>query len=494
MERNKKMKIAAIDDEPEICWLITRILEEEGHIPLVADNGLDGLAMVQAENPDVVFLDLRLPGMDGLEVLRKIREFDKQMMVIILSAFESFEAAVQAMKLGSYDFLTKPINVEEMKITLRNALRTKKLVSEVETLKRQAALTWEAKQIIGNCPEIQNIYRQIELASQHNIAVLILGESGTGKELLAKAVHFNSTRKKGPFICIDCSTIPENLIESELFGYEKGAFTGAQERKIGRLEMADQGTLFLDEIGNMPLAMQMKLLRVIQERVIYRLGGKIQIPIDLRLITATNLDLKQSIRSGLFREDFFYRLNEFPLHIPPLRERGDDIQILAKFFLDKFNREFQKQITEISPEAHHCLATHPWPGNVRELQAVIKRGVILAVDQLRPEHLPSELSAGHKPKQHSFMIEADLDEIRPIKEVSKEVVSRIERRLIQRALEKSGNNKVKTAKWLGIDYKTLFNKLKQYHIERESHPEDTGSEPVLPYVGEQNNLRNFKQF
>jgi len=494
MESNKRLKIVTIDDEPEICWLITRILEEEGHIPLVADNGPEGLNLVKQENPDIVFLDLRLPGMDGLEVLRRIREFDQELMVIILSAFESFEAAVQSMKLGSYDFLTKPINVEEMKITLKNALRTKKLVSEVRTLKRQVEQTWEANQIIGNCPAMQNLYRQIELASQHNISVLILGESGTGKELLSRAVHFNSSRRQGPFICIDCSTIPENLIESELFGYERGAFTGANERKIGRLEMANHGTLFLDEIGNMPLIMQMKLLRVIQERTIYRLGGKVPIPIDIRLITATNQDLQQSIAAGTFREDLYYRLNEFPLRVPALRERGEDIHILAKFFLDKYNREFQKNITSITAEAKACLETYRWPGNVRELQAVIKRAVILASDQIRPEHLPPELAATAQSSSPALLIQANLDEIRPIKEVSREIVARIERELIQRALQRTGGNKVKTARWLGIDYKTLFNKLKQYHIETETNSEYEQTEQfntMMPFVNEPVNAAGY---
>lgn len=467
MDKTKRKKIVAIDDEPEICWLMTRILEEEGHTPLVADNGPEGLALVKRENPDLVFLDLRLPGMDGLEVLRKIREFDQDLMVIILSAFESFEAAVQAMKLGSYDFLTKPINVEEMKITLHNALRTKKLVSEIKTLKRQAEQTWEARQIIGSCPPMQQLFRQIELASQHNISVLIMGESGTGKELIARAVHFNSSRRQASFICIDCATIPENLIESELFGFERGAFTGASERKIGRLEMANGGTLFLDEIGNMSQALQVKLLRVIQERVINRLGGKIPIPIDIRLITATNQDLRHSIEAGTFREDFYYRLNEYPLWLPPLRERGEDVLVLAKYFLDAFNREFHKTVADFSPQARAALEAYAWPGNVRELQAAVKRSVILASDAIQLGHLPPEIAGPGRASSDALLIQANLDDIRPIKEVAREVVSQIEREMIHRALERSGGNKVKTARWLGIDYKTLFNKLKQYRISQE---------------------------
>ncbi len=470
MEQMKKFKVAAIDDEPEICWLITRILEEAGYEAFIADNGRDGLALIRQEHPDLVLLDLRLPGMDGLEILRRLREFDRDLMVIILSAFESFEAAVQAMKLGSYDFLTKPINVEEMKITLKNALQTKQLVKEVKDLKRQVKESRKAGTIIGHCPAMQELDRQIELASGHNISVLILGESGTGKELLARAVHYHSQRRQEPFVCIDCSTIPENLIESELFGHERGAFTGATERKVGRLELAHKGTLFLDEIGNMPMAMQMKLLRVIQERMITRLGGKSAIPIDLRLIAATNQDLRQSIQGGTFRQDLYYRLNEFPISLPPLRERGEDIHVLAKYFLDKFNHEFSKHLQGFTDGSKTCLKAYPWPGNVRELQGAVKRAVILAGDWIGPEHLPVEITGYANLPSHAFTLQTSLDEIRPIKEVSREVVAKIERELIQRALKKTKGNKVKTARCLGIDYKTLFNKLRQYHIDMDMPP------------------------
>jgi DNA-binding NtrC family response regulator len=477
MTHAKPRKIVAIDDEPEILWLIQRILEEEGYLALAADNGSEGLELIRREHPDLVLLDLRLPEMDGLEVLRRLREFDREIMVIILSAFENFEAAVAAMKLGSYDFLTKPINVEEMKITLKNALLTKNLVCEVQALKRQVEQSREAGQIIGTCPAMQELARQVELAGRHSISVLILGESGTGKELAARAVHFQSNRAQQPFVCIDCSTIPENLIESELFGYERGAFTGAHERKVGRLEMADQGTVFLDEIGNMPLSMQAKLLRVLQERMLHRLGGKAPIPLDIRLITATNMDLKQAIAEGSFREDLYYRLNEFPLRLPPLRERGDDILMLAQYFLNRYNQEFRKQVRELAPAARTCLADYAWPGNVRELQAALKRAVILATDCIRPEHLPPEIGKRPGGGSAAFTVHGAGTEIRPIKEVSREVVAQVERELIVRALEQTRGNKVKTARWLGIDYKTLFNKLKQYHIEGTTR---TGVEDAPP--------------
>jgi two-component system response regulator AtoC len=464
MDARKPIKIVAIDDEPEICWLITRILEEEGYQALVADNGPEGLELIHRERPDVVLLDLRLPGMDGLEVLRRLRESDRDLMVVILSAFENFEAAVAAMKLGSYDFLTKPINVEEMKITLKNALRTRKLVHEVEALKQQVEQSRVGGRIIGACPAMQEVARQIELASRHGISVLILGESGTGKELAARAVHAASGRADAAFVAIDCSTIPENLFESELFGYERGAFTGAHERKPGRLEVAHGGTLFLDEIGNLPLALQAKLLRVLQEGTLHRLGGKAPVTIDVRLITATNQDLKQSIAQGTFREDLYYRLQEFPLRLPPLRERGDDILTLAAFFLARFNAEFAKQVTDLSPEARACLTAYPWPGNVRELQTALKRAVILAGQEIRPEHLPPEIARGAQ-AEPGILVRTRCDEIRPIKEVSREIVAQVEREMIVRALAQAQGNKLKTARWLGIDYKTLFNKLKQYGIE-----------------------------
>jgi DNA-binding NtrC family response regulator len=463
MPNGKPKKIVAIDDEPEIGWLITRILEEEGYRALVADNGREGLELIRREHPDVVLLDLRLPEMDGLEILRHVREFDRDVMVIILSAFESFEVAVQAMKLGSYDFLTKPINVEEMKITLKNAINTRELEHEVRALKRQVEQTREAAQLVGDCPAMRDLARQVELASQHGVSTLILGESGTGKELIARAVHFQSGRAQQPFVGIDCSTIPENLVESELFGYERGAFTGAVERKLGRLEQADGGTLFLDEIGNMPLSMQMKLLRVIQERTIVRLGGKAPIHIDLRLIAATNQDLSLAISTGRFRKDLYYRMNEFPIRVPPLRERGDDILTLAKHFLDKFNSEFCKAVSVISPEAQARLLAYAWPGNVRELQGVIKRALILATGVIETQHLPPEIAGVSQVLP--LLMHARPDEIRPIKEVSREVVAQVEREMIQRALARTHGNKIKTARWLGIDYKTLFNKLRQYGLE-----------------------------
>ncbi|NTV51415.1 MAG: sigma-54-dependent Fis family transcriptional regulator [Candidatus Firestonebacteria bacterium] len=471
IQSSRAKKIVAIDDEPEIGWLITRILEEEGYQALVADNGREGLELIRRESPDVVLLDLRLPEMDGLEVLRRVREFDKDQMVIILSAFESFEVAVQAMKLGSYDFLTKPINVEEMKITLKNALNTRQLEQEVRVLKQQVAQTREAAQLVGDCQAMRDLARQIELAARHGVSTLILGESGTGKELIARAVHYQSGRAQQPFVSIDCSTIPENLVESELFGYERGAFTGAGERKPGRLEMAGGGTLFLDEIGNMPPAMQMKLLRVIQERTIVRLGGKVPIHIDLRLIAATNQDLRQAIALGKFREDLYYRINEFPLQVPPLRDRGDDILTLAKYFLDKFNTEFNKEVREISPEAQARLLAYAWPGNVRELQGAIKRALILAGDAIGIEHLPPEITG--VTREMPLLFHTRPDEVRPIKEVSREVVAQVEREMIQRALDRSGGNKIKTARWLGIDYKTLFNKLRQYGLEGFGKTEGT---------------------
>jgi DNA-binding NtrC family response regulator len=456
--------IAVIDDEPEILWLVGRILEEEGYRAVTASNGAEGLALIKREQPELVLLDLRLPGMDGLAILEQLRAFDAGVMVVILSAFESFDAAVQAMKLGSYDFLTKPLNIEEMKITIHNALHTKHLAREVETLKAQVAQASGPGPIIGNAPCMLALQRQVTLAARHNITALILGESGTGKELLARAIHAQSERLGGPFVCIDCSTIPESLIESELFGYERGAFTGARERNIGRIEAAHGGTLFLDEIGNMSLAMQMKLLRVLQERSLVRLGGKEPIQVDIRLIAATNQDLQQAMREGQFREDLYYRLSEFPLVCPPLREREGDLRILAKYFLDRYAQEFGKPGLRLSEEALARMEAYGWPGNVRELQGVIKRSAILADTWIGTQHLQlgDSPGAGSEPKLTHWPGAGGA--IRPIKEVTREVLARVESELILQALHASGGNKWKTAKWLGIDYKTLFNKLKQYGL------------------------------
>lgn len=466
MNLKSQKKIIVVDDEPEICWIVKKVLVDQGFEVELAFDGERALEMVDRVEPQLVLLDLRLPGIDGLETLKRIKAKFAQMPVIILSAFDNVEAAVRAMKLGAYDYISKPLNVDEMLITLKNALQTCDLIHEVDSLRKQVA-SRTLNNLICASPAMQKVIELVKRIAQYDVTVLIQGESGTGKELIAEFIHANSTRAGKPFVSIDCGALPETLVESELFGYERGAFTGANDRKLGRFELAQDGTLFLDEIGNLSAAIQIKLLRVLQERQLQRLGGKGEIAINVRIITATNVDLEQAIKEGKFREDLYHRINEFRVQLPSLRERGEDLDLLARHFLEKFNTQFTKAIREFSPEALLLFRQYPWPGNIRELMNVIKRAVVLGSDRIEIQHLPPEIleyqpgsairsgQAADKP--------VDMD-IRPLKEICQEITRRVERETIIRVLEETRWNKVKTAKLLKINYKTLFNKMKELDI------------------------------
>ena len=466
-----KAKVLVVDDEPENCFVVAKALEDEGMLPLVAYSGADALEMLEADHQiQLVLLDIRMPGMDGVEVLARIRERDLDLPVVIISAFEQVSTAVNCMRLGAYDYLTKPLNIHELKITVANTFRTLKLQHEVTRLRSEIDKRRGLEQMVGSSPAVQKVVALIQRVAQHDISVLITGDSGTGKEVVAEAIHGLSPRRDKPFICVDCTALPEHLVESELFGYEKGAFTGAQERKPGRFELAHGGTLFLDEIGNLPPNAQMKLLRVLQEREVTRLGGKQAFPVDVRVLAATNSDLKVMMKAGTYREDLFHRLNEFSIHLPPLRERGGDVELLAAFFLHRFNGQFKRQVSGFSPAALACLRAYPWPGNVRELHNAIKRGVVLAESLIEPSHLPPEVrtaegleppSAGGEPASAMPLS----GEIPPLKEATQLAVARVERELITRALQSTQNNKMQAAKLLKIDYKTLFNKLKEHQLQ-----------------------------
>ncbi|MCD4814657.1 sigma-54 dependent transcriptional regulator [bacterium] len=458
-------KILVVDDEPEICWIMKKILVEKGYEVQTAFNGEQGLEMAEALNPDLVFLDLRLPGMDGLEVLERLKKKIASLPVVILSAFENINAAVRAMKLGAYDYISKPLNVDEMLITLKNALKTKQLMNEVKQLKNQIS-NKNRHYFIWNCPAMQKVMTMVNKISQYDVTVLVLGASGTGKELIAEYIHKNSPRKDKPMISIDCSALPENLVESELFGYEKGAFTGANEAKPGRFELANGGTLLLDEIGNLPVSTQIKLLRVLQERKLQRLGGKSEIEIDVRVITATNVDLKKSMLQGTFREDLYHRINEFSIIIPPLIERKEDIELLVRHFIDRFSRQFDKPVPVMTPETLTFLQQYTWPGNIRELMNAIKRAVVMAGDTITLEYFPKEHFENkvvEKPTEPEAICGRGLP-IRPLKEVCQEVSRRVEKETISRVLQETRWNKVKTARMLKINYKTLFNKMRELGI------------------------------
>jgi len=464
-------KILVVDDEPEIGWAFAKVLGEDGYEILTAKNGKEAFAKVEREQPDVVFLDVKLPGMDGLSILRKIKEARHAQLVIMLTGHEDVKTAVEAMKLGAYDYLIKPLPNERLKIIVQHALETMALNRQVNTLSQEISKRVTLERIIGTSVQMQHVFELVRKVATHDVTVLLRGMSGTGKELIARAIHEESHRREQPFIPIDCATLPETLVESEIFGYERGAFTGALDRKPGRFELAQHGTLFLDEVGNLTPPVQMKLLRVLQEREVERLGGKSAIPVDVRVIAATNMDLEGLMKRGAFRDDLYHRLNVFTIVLPPLKEREGDLEVLSKYFLDRFNRELNKQVQACSEEAMALMHRYPWPGNVRELENAIKSAVILAEDlsavpgtaqagRILPQHLPAQLMSASVQPQTAARTET-------LKVTSKQAAKEAERELIIKTLTSCHWNKAQAARRLGIDYKTLYNKIKAYGITRE---------------------------
>jgi DNA-binding NtrC family response regulator len=442
---SKQTSILVIDDDPTMAILFARLLGEHFRVT-GARNGKNGLRKAESDPPDLIFLDLRLPDLDGVEVLRRLRVFDSAVPVVALTGFESVETAVQMMKLGAYDYIPKPLPAGRLQIIVEHALEKSALEREIRNLKRTTGI----EGIVGTSLQMETLRQRIRKAAPYDLAILLIGESGTGKELVARAIHHLSPRQEGPFIAIDCSALPETLFESELFGYEKGAFTGADQRKIGRFELASGGTLFLDEISNLPLNMQAKLLRVLQDKVIERLGGSTPFQVDVRIVTATNADLEKAMRQGRFREDLYFRIQTFPITIPPLRNRNLDIPLLASYFLDRYRREFGKPVERIHPDAMNRLQHYHWPGNVRELENVIKSAVILADEVIGVEHLPPFADPG-----------------RSLAPEAKSLVE-IEREAIQQALEGHHWNRSRTAISLGIDEKTLRAKILKFGLIRKS--------------------------
>lgn len=444
-------KILVIDDEEHMCWALERAMRQEGYQVLTATRGKRGLELLREEAPSLVILDLKMPEMDGLEVLKLIKEIQPKLPVIMLTAHGTIETAIDAMKMGATDYLTKPFDLDELKLIIKQNLRLSQLVTEVNFLRSE--LTKKYRNMVGKSSAMQEVYHLIEKVSKSNATVLVTGESGTGKEVAAVAIHQNSSRSDGPFVPVNCAALPEQLLESELFGHEKGAFTGAVARKLGRFELADKGTIFLDEIAEMPLSMQVKLLRVIQERSFERVGGTETLNVDVRVIAATNRDLSQAIEQGQFREDLYYRLNVIQIKLPPLRERTEDIPILAQHFLEKFRGIYM--VNSISPEAIDLLCKYHWPGNIRELQNVIERAAIICHgSEITPDHLPKELS--NSPKGSTGAIIRFPEQGLSLEELEKE--------LIIKALEKSGGNQTKAAQLLGITRSALLYRTQKHGI------------------------------
>jgi len=445
--------ILIIDDEVLTLNNLKRVLEKVGYEILLADSGETGIEVFKKHRPNLVLVDLMLPGIDGIEVLKQIKETDANTVVIMITAYEIIEKAIESMKLGAYDYLLKPFKISDLKTSVVRALELQSLKIRItETVETEREKYYFDKMAAKNKKMIDALKIAHKVAHLEKTTVLIMGESGVGKGIIARAIHYNSPRADEQFIEINCAAIPENLLESELFGYEPGAFTDARRRKIGLFEKADHGTVFLDEIADMPLSLQAKILKVLEEQSFVRLGSTNQIKIDVRIITATNKNLKKEIEQGNFREDLFYRLNVVPITIPPLRERREDIIPLALTFIQYFNHELHRSFKGISEDAAKVLLAHDWPGNVRELRNVIER--IMALNQSEEilfEHLPLEI----KSSKAKFPILKD-----SVEKTEFISLNELEKKYIKEVLKFTGGNKSKAAKILGIHLTSLFRKLK----------------------------------
>jgi DNA-binding NtrC family response regulator len=375
--KDEKLSVLVVDDEADMRQTYLAILKKHFNV-LTAASGKEALKIIHSQPISLILLDIRMPQMDGLTALQKFKEVDPDLTIIIVSASKDLPSAVSAMKLGAYDYISKPFDVKELLALIDKALETRRLVRENLYLKESLKEATSYCNLIGQSSVMKKLFADIDNIAPTDSTVLIRGESGTGKELVARAIHQKSKRLNDPFVAVNCAAIPENLLESELFGYERGAFTGAMERKLGKFELADGGTLFLDEIGCMSLPMQSKLLRVLEDRVIERIGGEKGVPVNVRIISATNIDFDQHIKENKFRHDLYYRLNVIPLNLPPLRERKDDLPLLIDYFLKKFNTLLNKKISSFSPEAMKALKIYNWPGNIRELQNLVERVVVLS--------------------------------------------------------------------------------------------------------------------
>ncbi|TSK08178.1 MAG: sigma-54-dependent Fis family transcriptional regulator [Geobacter sp.] len=457
-------KILIIDDEAFICENVQRILSGEGFQVCAAQTGQEARDIVASEQIDLALLDLNLGTENGIDVLKALKELDPELLVIIITGYGSVESAVESLQLGAFHYMKKPFKADALRLIVKLALKTQTLKREVRKLRQGNATLPGSSPIIGKSEAFNEVVAQVREIARIPSTVLITGESGTGKELVARAIHDLSDRKDAPFIAINCASIPATLLESELFGHEKGSFTGASGRKKGLFEEAHHGTIFLDEIGEMDMAMQAKLLRVLQERSIRRVGAVKDVTIDVRVIAATNRDLLQRIAEKSFREDLFYRLNVFPIHIPPLRERTADIAALAAYFLDGFSRSFGRQFRDISPEAEQLMAQYAWPGNVREVRNVIERICIMRTGPtLLPEHLPLEIRNSQEGDHTTINTSATAIEV-PQDVGLEEAINSIEKTLIRQALQKTGGNVLQTATILRIPRGTLRYKMDKYGL------------------------------
>jgi two-component system, NtrC family, response regulator AtoC len=474
----ERKQILVVDDEPNLRRVLSAQLMRDGYDVHTAVDGEQALRILQENHIDLVITDLRMPNMDGMELLRRALELDEELPVVMITAHGTVDNAVEALKTGAFDYITKPFDQGEVRIIVKKALRTRDLAATEATRPAPSATQEGARYgIIGRSAGILELYAVLDRVADTPTTVLITGESGTGKELVARALHENSSRAEKPFIKVNCAAIPKDLMESELFGYERGAFTGAVGSKPGRFELASGGTLFLDEIGSIPVEMQVKLLRALQESEFERVGGIKTIHVDVRLVAATNSDLKKEIASGSFREDLYYRLNVVPIRLPSLQERAEDIPLLVRHFIGKFNARLKKRVSGIHPDAAALLAAYSWPGNIRELENVIERAVLFCDrEELQVPDLPPELrersAAARSPLAQEPALATSAPAADGLKEQVKAAMSRLERELINKALDQTGGNVTHAARLLKISRKGLQLKMKELGLrERDERSE-----------------------
>jgi two-component system, NtrC family, response regulator HydG len=458
MTKQTPSRVLIVDDDVNHLKTLQTIIRSWGYQVATEDDGGKAVERVREGPFALILMDVRMARMSGIEALQRIKQYNPAIPILIMTAYSSVDSAVEALKSGAYDYLTKPLDFEVLKISLARALEHSGLKTENAALKSRLGADYDLRNIIGKSRPMKALIDMMAMIAPSEATVLITGESGTGKELIAKSIHHNSPRKDHPLVVVNCAALTETLLESELFGHEKGAFTGADRRREGRFMQADKGTIFLDEIGETSAAMQARLLRVIQEREIQRVGGEETISVDVRIIAATNRNLEEEVKNGAFREDLFYRLNVVTLHIPPLRERHEDIPLLAQHFLEKYSDKNHKKVKGFSPLAMDMLLKYPWPGNVRELENTIERAVILLPDDyITDKELPSTITESHAERSGRPAPPPTVAANRPLEE--------IEREAILATLEDTGGNKSETARRLGINRKTLHKKLKEYGMD-----------------------------
>ena len=448
-------RILIVDDEDGMRRLLGRVLTREGYETSTVGSGAEALRLVANERFDLVVTDIKMPEMDGLQLLEELKEYEPSLPIIVMTAYGTIENAVQALRFGAYDYIAKPFETDEIKLTVAKALERERLLAENRYLHAELEGRYDFSGIIGGSPAMQQVYEMASSVAVSNANVLITGESGTGKELMARSIHYSSPRKEKPFVVLNCSALSESVLESELFGHEKGAFTGALDMRKGRFERADQGTLFIDEVAEMSMAAQVKLLRVIQEHEFERVGGNKTISVNVRIVAATNKKLEDQVKDGKFREDLYYRLNVVNLNIPPLRSRREDVEPLSRHFLEKYTAETGKKITDLAPRALSCLLAHDWPGNVRELQNAIERAVVLSKGSvLTPRDFPQNLQGDDQiclqvPEKGGSLTE---------------ILEDLERQLIIQTLQREDGSQTRAAENLGIKRTTLRYKMEKYRM------------------------------